>query len=160
MSQITDEQVEAATQAWYASGSDMHEAMRAALEAALSTPPVGAETGEPVADEAWERTLRRILVKNLPPLSSDEEWDRAFNGLLAALLAAPPRSDKANGDLVTEVEGLIDAYWSIAYDEGYFRRETDTSDGRAQTTRSAISRHLRAISTSPAIPNTVGEDKL
>lgn len=54
MSQITDEQVEAALTAFYGAGAphfDIHvrDDMRAALET-IFTPPVGAETGEDNSD--------------------------------------------------------------------------------------------------------------
>jgi hypothetical protein len=53
---------------------------------------------------------------------------------------------------VVEIEGLIDAYWDIAFVEGESGRTTDTPDGRAQETRSAISRRLRALAS--RTPNT------
>lgn len=61
MSQITDEQVERAMEAYLELGRGILShpmAMRKALEAALSTPPVGAETREPVAMTDELRMLR------------------------------------------------------------------------------------------------------
>lgn len=44
-----------------------------------------------------------------------------------------------------EIEGLIDAYWALAYAEGKEGRTTDTPDGDAQRIRSAITDRLTTL---------------
>jgi hypothetical protein len=56
-----------------------------------------------------------------------------------------PKQVSADDQTRVEIEGLIDAYWDIAYVEGEAGRTTDTPDGRAQEVRSAISSRLHAL---------------
>ena len=51
-----------------------------------------------------------------------------------------------NTEAVSEIEGLIDAYWGLAFTEGREGRATDIPEGAAQETRSAISRRLLELS--------------
>lgn len=70
-----------------------------------------------------------------------EEKALAFDLATKALALRTP----SDGEVVAEIEGLIDAYWGLAFTEGSEGRTTDTPDGAAQDTRAAISRRLAAL---------------
>lgn len=180
MSQITDEQVERFKEAFIEeSGSAMWPTdaqFRRMLEAALSTPPVGAETGEPVAF---------ITAQQLAGLKAGGQvatlWSNAPAPGYVPLFDAPPRSDKANvvkaGDTVRVLRAR-NAYGQDVYDFGSkpFAAGETFVVGRVDEESTGYpcpivfpkgegidfwrADDLEVVSTSPAVPNTVGEDKL
>lgn len=132
MSQITDEQIFAAMKK-----ADELDVLlddieaREILAAALSTPPVGAETGEPVA---WR--YKDWYPENVP--YDEKEWHFSSTGpdedrkecLWEPLFAAPPRSDKANGDWVmVPREPTPEMLLAIAREDWAGKSDLNWSDG-------------------------------
>jgi hypothetical protein len=80
--------------------------------------------------------------------TATDEWVAKWNRR-----ALPAPIDET---IIPEIEGLIDAYWNLAYTEGQQGRTTDTPEGDAQQVRSAITKRLRAF----VSPLNAGEERL
>lgn len=216
MSEITDEQAKAAWDAYCETSIHLEnsniDCMRAALLAALSTPPVGAETGEPVAMERLgectspieklkaiataypdyptmlegiteavdEITRLELEVTRLRDIGNAWLKQAETNSaeLRTPLFAAPPRSDKANvvkaGDTVRVLRAR-NAYGQDVYDFGSkpFAAGETFVVGRVDEESTGYpcpivfpkgegidfwrADDLEVVSTSPVVPNTVGE---